>query len=99
MDYTWALKMIESLGISGLIILVCWKLLDRWAAKYLEVSNRQAEAMGELAPAVKEGRTDQHEILLAVRVLASKIDEQKEWLRELGEQVRLMNGTQDEAKQ
>jgi hypothetical protein len=70
-------KVIENLGSTGLILWVIWKLADRWAGKFLEASVRQAEAMGELAAAVKDGAGDARETLLAMRVLAGKIDDMK----------------------
>ncbi len=82
-EYSLTAKIVESLGITGLIILVIWKLVDRWAGKFLEVQMLQAKAMGDLAASVREGQHDQGEILLAVRVLATKIDETKQWVKEL----------------
>ena len=89
-----ALKPFVDLGVAGLIIFVAWKLLDAWAGRFLEVQNKQATAMGELAAAVREGQGEGREMLLAVRVLASKVDEVKEWVRELDEHVRA-NGARE----
>lgn len=57
--------------------MVIWKLLDRWAGPFLDAALKQAAAMGELAAAVKEGQGDARETVLAVRVLAVKIDQMK----------------------
>jgi hypothetical protein len=67
----------ENLASTGLILLVIWKLLDRWAGPFLDASLKQAGAMAELAAAVKEGQGDARETLLAMRVLATKIDDMK----------------------
>ncbi len=77
----WA-RVVENIGSSGLLILVLWKFLDKWASRFLEVQDRQAKAMSDLATAVKETTGDQREILLAVRVLAQKVEEQKDWIKE-----------------
>lgn len=77
MDYPILWKVIENLGSTGLILFVIWKLADRWAGKFLETSIRQAGAIGELAASVKDGQGDARETLLAMRVLAAKIDEMK----------------------
>ena len=76
-EYSLLLKLVETLGSTGLIVFVIWKLADRWAGKFLEVSVKQASALGELAVAVKEGQGDARETLLAMRVLATKIDDMK----------------------
>lgn len=91
-EYTLLAKIVESLGTTGLIIWVIWKLVDKWAGRFLEVQARQATAMGDLATAVKESQGEQREVLLAVRVLASKLDEQKGWIKDLDEHLRGRNG-------
>lgn len=84
-EYSIIVRSVETLGTTGLIIFVIWKLVDRWAGRFLEVQDRQASAMGELAAAVRDGQGEQRELLLAVRVLAQKVDETKQWVRELHE--------------
>jgi len=76
-NYSILWKVIENLGSTGLILWVIWRLADRWAGRFLDASMKQAEAMGELAAAVKEGQGDARETVLAVRVLAVKIDDMK----------------------
>jgi hypothetical protein len=78
---------VEKLGTTGLIIWVMWKLVDRWAGRFLEVQSKQAEAMGALADAVRGGQGEQRELLIAVRVLATKVDETKEWVKELSDHI------------
>jgi len=87
-EYTLLGKIVESLGITGLMLFVIWKLVDKWAGKFLEVQGQQAKGMGDLAAAVREATGDQRELLLAVRVLATKVDEQKAWIKELDEHLR-----------
>jgi hypothetical protein len=87
-EYTLLGKIVESLGITGLMLFVIWKLVDKWAGRFLEVQSQQAKAMGDLAAAVREGQGDSKELLLAVRVLATKIDEQRGWIKELDEHLR-----------
>lgn len=82
------LSFAKELGTTGLIILVIWKMADRWAGKFLEVQNKQATAMESLAGAVRESSGEQRELLLAVRVLAAKVDETKGWIKDLDDFVR-----------
>ena len=87
-EYGLAARILENLGSAGLLIWVVWKLVDRWAGKFLEVQSAQAKAMGDLAGAVRDSLGDQRELLIAVRVLATKVEEQKQWLKELGETLK-----------
>jgi len=82
-EYSGLVEIVKTLGISGLIVYVGWKLVDKWAGLFLEVQKQQAEAMGALASAVKDGQGEQRELLIAVRVLATKVDETKNWVKEL----------------
>jgi len=97
-EYSLAADIAKSLGVSGLIIWVVWKLAsqlmaliekltDRWAGKFLEVQDRQAKAMGEMSGAVREGQGQSQELLIAVRVIASKVDETKAGVKELSQYV------------
>jgi hypothetical protein len=88
-------KIVENLGTTGLIIFVIWKMVDRWAGRFLEVQDRQAKAMGDLAACVRDGQGEQRELLIAVRVLATKVDETKAWVKELSDHV--MGGGKGEA--
>lgn len=94
MDLELMEKLVSNLGSTGLVIFFGWKLVDRWAGRFLEAQKEQsaamktqAAAMGELAESVKDGQGEQHEILLAIRAQASKMDELKGWVRQLA-----MNG-------
>ena len=86
-EYSLLMKLVESLGTTALVIAVVWKLVDRWAGKFLDVQGLQAKAMGDLAAAVREGQGEQRELLIAVRVLATKVDETKAWVKELSEHI------------
>lgn len=83
------LKLIQTLGAPGLTIWCAYKLLDRWAPQFLAAHKQQAEAMAVLAEAVKSGQDGQKEVLLAVRVLAQKVDESTGWLKELSEHMKV----------
>jgi hypothetical protein len=83
-------RIIENLGATGLMVLVLWKLVDKWAGRFLEAQIKQASAMGEqasamsgLCAAVRDGQGGQQELLLAVRVMATKIDEVKVSTKEI----------------
>jgi hypothetical protein len=87
-EYFEMAKTALNTGVSGLMVYLGWKFLDKWAGRFLEAQNHQAEALGSLADAVKTGQGEQREVLLAVRVMASKMDEMKGWLRALDEHFR-----------
>jgi len=44
--------------------------------------------MAQLATAVKDGQSDQREVLMAVRLLADRIDTQKGYLMQIEENCR-----------
>ena len=87
-DYSTIAKLLENMGTTGLIIWTIWKLVDRWAGKFLDVQTKQATAMGDLAAAVRESTGEQKELLLAMRVQSTKLDEVKGWMRDLDEHIR-----------
>lgn len=72
---TELIKAALNLGVSGLLLCLIYRLLVGWAPKFLAAQQGQAEAMAALAAAVKEGQGEQREVLLAVRVMAGKLDE------------------------
>jgi hypothetical protein len=76
-DYMDVLKAVLDLGTTALLIVVAAYLANKWAPRFLAAHEAQAKAMGDLASAVKDGQRDQGEILMAVRVLAGKMDEVK----------------------
>jgi hypothetical protein len=82
-DYLKVVQALADLGTSGLMIFVIWRLADKWAGKFLAAQEGQAQAMSSLAQAVKDGQGEQREVLLAVRVMATKLDEVKEEIRTL----------------
>lgn len=82
-DWGIVSRVIENIGTSGLLMLLIYKLTDRWAGKFLEAQTSQATAVTDLANAIKTSVGDQRELLLAVRVLATKQEETKLWVEEL----------------
>lgn len=83
------IKLIQVLGVPGLITWCSYKLLDKWAARFLDVHTKQAEAITNLAESVKVGQDSQKEVLLAVRVLAGKVEESVGWMKELSEHIKV----------
>ena len=81
-------KVAGNFGTAGLLILAAAWLAAKWAPQFLAASKAQATALGDLATAVREGQTQQGELLLAVRVLARKIDEQSEAIKVMDAHVR-----------
>jgi hypothetical protein len=93
-QWQWVFKLLD-LGGMGLCCFLLWRLLDKWAGKFLEVQmgqtgamSAQATAMAQLATAVKDGQSDQREVLMAVRLLADRIDTQKGYLMQIEENCR-----------
>jgi negative regulator of sigma E activity len=86
MATTW-LGAVQQLGSSALVLLVVYLLTDKWAGKFLEAIQRQAEALAQvgapvaaLATAIAESRDDQKEILIAVKVIAKQVDAYQNYL-------------------
>jgi len=93
-------KAVESLGSTALILVIIWKLTDRWAGKFLETTakflevgvsqanaaGQQAQAMVTLANAVKDGQGETREVAVVLRVLATKVDELKKLVETRGAQ-------------
>lgn len=84
-DPSWGIipRIIESMGAAGLLIFVLYRLMDKWAGKFLDALVAQATAMTDLAASVKESGDAGKEVLLALRVLSSKQEETKEWVKEM----------------
>jgi hypothetical protein len=74
---------LENAGVAGLIIWCIYRLVDKWAPKFLEAQQHSAQAMDALAVAFREGREEQRDILIAVRLLAKQQEEMKDFLVEL----------------
>jgi len=82
------LRVVENMGGMGILALVLYKLLDKWAGKFLEAQQQGAAGLGALAAAVKEGQTDQREVLLAIRVLSRQMEDHMGFLRQIEENCR-----------
>lgn len=89
-EFGWAEKLLADFGVMGVmvfgLVLLC-RLADKWAAKFLDAQigqtaamTSQAAAMTSLASVVREGQSDQREVLIAVRVLADRINSHKDYL-------------------
>lgn len=75
-------EVLKAFGQTGLVTWCAYKLLDKWAAAFLAVHDRQATAITELATAVKESHGSQQEVLTGVRVLSQKVEDVIGYLRE-----------------
>lgn len=90
-DWTWVGKIVGDFGVAGVMLValvLLYRLADKWAALFLEAQKSQAAAMASLAMAVKEGQSDQREVLIAVRVLADRIEAQKGYLEAIERNCR-----------
>jgi hypothetical protein len=76
------LRIITSLGVPGLVAFLMYRLADKYLGKFLEVHDRQATAITDLAHAVQKSSTESQDVIMAVRVLASKVDDCIGWLSE-----------------
>lgn len=73
----------KELGLSSLIMVVAWMLVDKWAAQFLETQQKQAAAMISLSDGLKTAQSDQRDVLLAVRVQSVELKDVKDALHEL----------------
>ena len=76
-------------------LILFYRLLDKYGAAFLAAQQAQATAMTEqaggmasLAAAIREGQSDQKEVLYAVRLLADRLEQQKEYLVSLDANCR-----------
>lgn len=86
-----------TLGALIVAMVIFCRLLDKWAGKFLDAqqaqtvamtqqavaTSKQADATVTLAATVREGQSDQREVLIAVRVLADRIEQQKRYLEQI----------------
>ena len=77
------IKAINVLGVPGLITFCAYKLLSKWAAAFLEVHRAQATAITQLATSVRESSEGQRDVIMAVRVLTAKVEENTGYMKEL----------------
>lgn len=89
----WIFKALD-LGGVGLCYFLLWHLLDKWAGKFLDAQTAQTDAMtkqavatASLAASVRDGQDNAREVLMAVRLLADRIEMQKDYLIRIDEKV------------
>lgn len=87
-ELSFLTKTLSELGTTGLVLVVAWRLLDKWGGALVSAQNKQAVAMTDLASAVQNSQGEQREVLIAMRVLATKVDETKAWVKELNGLIR-----------
>jgi hypothetical protein len=95
------IKALENAGIAGLIVYLIYRLVDKWAPKFLaerqeqtkaitqqtEAMSQQATALTQLAETQKVGMERQHETEMAVRALAAQIERQERYLQLIEEHI------------
>jgi hypothetical protein len=97
-DWTIVERLTADFGVTGIfvlfIVLFC-RLIDKWAARFLDVQTSQSVAMEKqasgllaLAGSIKESAENEREILAAVRLLAERIDRQKDNLIRIEEKLQ-----------
>jgi hypothetical protein len=89
-DMTFVARLASEFGAVGLAVLAAvllYRLVDKWAERFLGVQREQSAAMSEqaaaisgLANVVREGQTDQREVLIAVRVMSDRIERHGKYL-------------------
>lgn len=97
-DLASTVKLISEVGLVGvmaLALLLFYKLLDKYGGAFLKAQEgqsasqaAQASSIAALAAAVREGQNDQRDVLIAVRVLADRIDTQKGYLESIDRTLR-----------
>lgn len=86
-EYALLFKLAD-LSVTAFFLFLLWRLVDKWAGRFLEQQSKQVAAMELMAKAVGESKGEQQDLTLAVRALASKIDEQRGWLKQIDEDLR-----------
>lgn len=88
-------RAVEQLGSTGLFLFVLWSLANKWLGLFLKSRQEatvalvaQATAMAELAQTVKDGQMDQREVVIAVKVISSRLEEQRNYLKAIDENCR-----------
>jgi hypothetical protein len=89
-DLSDAARLASEFGAVGLAVLAAvllYRLVDKWAERFLGVQREQTAAMSEqaaalarLASVVREGQSDQREVLIAVRVMSDRIERHGKYL-------------------
>jgi hypothetical protein len=92
-DLSYAARMASEFGAVGLAVLAAillYRLVDKWAERFLGAQREQTAAMSEqasaivgLANVVREGQTDQREVLIAVRVMSDRIERHGKYLENI----------------
>ena len=101
-DWNAGMKMATDFGVLGVMVLfgvLIFRLLDKWAARFLEAHvgqtaaiTAQATAMGMLSEVVKTGQQVQADILVAVGVMADRLERQRTYLEEIDRNCRERRG-------
>lgn len=92
--WNWIAKVLDFGGMA-LCVYLAWRLLDKWAGKFLDAQRAQTEALmqqavatASLAASVKDGQENGREVLIAVRLLADRIEMQKDYLIRIDDQLQ-----------
>jgi len=79
-----------ALGLAVLAAVLLYRLVDKWAERFLGAQREQTAAMSEqaaalvgLASVVREGQSDQREVLIAVRVMSDRIERHGKYLENI----------------
>ena len=97
-DWTWAGKLASDFVVLGVMVcfgILLYRLVDKWAAKFLDAHVGQATAiaaqatsMTALVELVKEGQTTQSDMLVAMGVMADRIERQRGYLEAIDKNCR-----------
>ncbi len=91
---------VKLLGAATVVLLIVlygiWKLVDKWADKFLKVHKTQAEAMATLAADLRVSTSDSRETLIVIRAFAQQQDDMRDQIErqttKLNEMAGLMRG-------
>lgn len=83
------------LAVLAVAMVLLYRLVDKWGGAFVAAQNGQTIAMTEQASAVtqlvqisEKGQSMQGEVLMAVRMLADRIDQQRNYLQAIDQYVR-----------
>ena len=83
------------IGVLAVALFLLYRLADKFGSAFLRASqeqtvamSQQASAVTQLVESVKEGQSDQREVLMAVRMQSDKIDRQGRYLEAIDDFMR-----------
>jgi hypothetical protein len=101
-DWAWAGKLASDFGVLGVLVffgVLLYRLMDKWAARFLDAHVGQATAlaaqatsMTALTKLVESSQTIQADMLVALGVMADRVERQRGYLEAIDKTCRERGG-------